>query len=436
MAPTIFTGWPLKRSCLKSQKQHGITIDERFLSWFEVEKRAKIITNKLKNNSLYVIDSTLGMQSVIGLMAVAMRPGSSFIWGKGDFIKQHLLYPVAEGVYAGLSLPASRISIRPYYGSFTSGSNGPPKLAMGYADHLGILALYYEETLFAGCLPGAIEGGTVATCLPMEYSAFLMMALLPCLYSTRNLILFDPAKWHLILSGIKEPTLILTVPSLLSAACAAVNCPHEALNLTILTTAGYLSKQRLSATRERLTKAAIWTSYGATETGVLTLDTDPCGIGHVGKTIQGKPIWLADIHEDSIGVIATAGFDGREFYFNDNSDIRLSDGTIRGPDYGHLDQEGNLYLDGRVDSGEKLNGTLIYLKQVESHLLKLDSVLDVKVKISSYAQGSEFIEALIVGSIEEGILQEHCQDLPALLRPRIFKVYPEKQAIYSARGKL
>jgi acyl-coenzyme A synthetase/AMP-(fatty) acid ligase len=203
----------------------------------------------------------------------------------------------------------------------------------------------------------------------------------------------------------------------------------------LLTTAGYLTRGRIRGLQERLPEAVLMSSYGASETGVMTLDTAPTGDLHVGKPLFGKPVWLTGAGDDGVGKVTTTGSDCREFYL-DGSHIRQIDGTVAMTDLGHFDAQGHLFLDGRLDAGEKLRGVTIYPRRIERHLLELSGLDDAKVQIVSGANlEPDRLVATVVGVIDEEVAREHCRSLPDFLRPTHYLVRTP-EASYSSRGKL
>lgn len=436
MAASVFEGWLNAEARLIKEKTATIEIFGQKASWHEVLKHAKRLSTLLSRDTLYIIEADIGLQSIVALFAVSITPGASFLWAKKESLP-YLLKPLAQGIWVGPSLPLERQCGRSYFGTLTSGSTDTPKIPMGFADSLPLIGLHYNSTLFHDTLPNANEGGCIACCLPLEYSATFMMAILPAWFAKRSLVIFRPSQWSLILKrSQKEPITVIAVPSLLSAATAAAKAASDYQNLTFLITAGYLTKKRLTNVKEKFKNALIRSSYGASETGVMTLDLAPEGLPHVGKKLYGKSVWLMDMNEHEIGKVATSGIDAREFYLNNNQNIRTSDGIVSSTDLGHFDEAGNLYLDGRIDQGEKLYGITIYPKQIELHILKLDTVVDVKVKIQTEKQGIEYLEALVVGDCKYEELKAHCSSLHPSLQPREFIIKTEQEIVYSERGKL
>lgn len=282
---------------------------------------------------------------------------------------------------------------------------------------------------------GNPEVNVFATCLPLEYTAVFIMIVVPALFLAKDLLIFPPYKWDAFQKvATQEHVICLSVPSLLAAASVSTDKPLDMSKAALLLTAGYLSHTRLEMVRKKFQGVSLLNSYGASETGVVTLDRNPDGRFHVGPPIFGKPVWLEDVDENGIGKIATSGIDGREFYWS-GQPIRRPDGIVAVTDRGHFDPEGNLYLDGRLDGGEKLHGRTIYPSQIARHLLGCDGIADVRIQITN-VNGIDHLAARVVGSVTEEQVKEYCTMLPEISRPTLIECFTEESAVYSQHGKL
>jgi acyl-coenzyme A synthetase/AMP-(fatty) acid ligase len=435
MAVRAFAGW-MTDAAGAAATRNGVTIGEAFLTWQEIDRRAVARARELRPFATYAVDPDAGHETFVSLLAVARTAGTAVLWG----VPAELPVP-SEQIMPGLHLAEPnpllrRLGDRPLYGSLTSGSSGAAKLPIGFADQMTLTGLHYDRILYEPVLGEPGEGGTLATGLPPAYSATLMMAVIPAWHSARNLLIVRADRWDLIHARAQAgPVLALSVPALLSLACAAAPEGSRGERLTICTTAGYLTRSRIAAVRERLSEAGLMSSYGASETGVMTLDSAPTGDLHVGYPLYGKPVWLSGAGDDPVGKVTTTGPDCREFYL-DGTPIRHMDGTVAMTDLGHFDPSGRLFLDGRVDAGEKMRGVTIYPRRIERHLLDLAGLEDAKVQVVSGAGlAPDRLVATIVGDVPEEDVRGHCESLPDFLRPTHYVVKPPEQA-YSSRGKL
>jgi acyl-CoA synthetase (AMP-forming)/AMP-acid ligase II len=412
-----------------------VQIGDAAASWSEIMLRGSQLRPLLPPGSTCIVDPTAGLDAFVALSAAAMTDDIAVIWAKPSEV------PLAgTSVAPGLFLCAdlsSRSGKRPVYATVTSGSVGKPKMAVAFADALELVALQYTLALYGHAFPDRREIRTLATCLPLDYAATFMMAVVPALMGGHSLVAFQPNRWstlHAVAS--REPVACIAVPSLLAAAAVSTLEPIDMRNLALLITAGYLSRSRIDAIGKTFKGVRLLTSYGATETGVMTIDHSPDGEHfHVGRPIVGKPVWLVDVDAQGVGKIATAGPDCREFYWEGGRPLRNGDGSVIATDYGHFDEVGHLYLDGRIDGGTKLHGITIYPRTLERHVLTMPGVVDARASIA-YTATIDRLELLVVGSIEAAEVQEFCGQLPEIYRPAVVRCAAEGADAYTDRGKL
>lgn len=427
MSSQVFRGWPEYICDLDRPNKQKIIIGDQSHTWYEAYQKASQIAQAIKPNQFYVIHPDLGMTSIIALIAITMTANRGFVWAKPTSIHVDVK-EMCPGIYQ-MTNPPALSGDRTLYGTLTSGSSALAKIPMGYADQLPIIGAYYASLLYS-------KDTTVACCLPLEYSAAFMMALVPTWMTAKNLIIFSPDDWGSVLTIAKDKAVtVLVSPNMLAAACASVSSEFFSKDLTFLTTAGYLSKERVSQVRQKFPDARFQVSYGSTETGIMTLGKFQDNHS-VGKPLWGKAIWLREMDHHNIGKITTSGVDCREFYLQSGQRIRNTDGTVSDIDLGHFDTFGNLYLDGRIDHSLKINGQLFYPSALEQHILNLEKVLDVKVTVVKKAIGSESIEVVAVGDITELALQQHCEKLEQSIKPHVYTIHSPNTVTYSDRGKL
>jgi acyl-CoA synthetase (AMP-forming)/AMP-acid ligase II len=434
MGRPIFTSWIDHPRARAASSQRGVNFHGDFASWAEIRRRATERAAELRPGMAYVADSRAGIQGMVSMLAIAMTPDTALIWAKVDDVP-FPIQPLAPGLYQ-LSEQPSRQLKRPMYGTLTSGSSGTPKLPMAYGDILELIALHYDEVLYQPTFPGHPEVDVLATCLPLEYAASFMMLVVPAMFMCRDLVVFPPHEWSALHTvAAREHVACLVVPSLMAAASAGTPDQVDMSKTALIMASGYLSRERVAATREKFRGVSILNCYGASETGVVTLDRSPDGSFHVGRPIFGKAVWLEEVDNHGIGKVTTTGIDCREFYWGQEDSLRRADGSLAATDFGHFDDAGNLYLDGRIDGAEKLQGVTIYPRQIERHLLMLPGVVDVRVRVTT-SNGVEYLEARVVGSVSEPRVREHCSTLPELSRPTAVECHAEGTTPYSERGKL
>jgi acyl-CoA synthetase (AMP-forming)/AMP-acid ligase II len=417
------------------RRPRGVQIGTKFASWTMLRSKAAEQVPALKPARTYVVDPTAGLETFAALLAVAMTPDAALIWAQPADVP-FSVRQIFPGLFAcpDRAVPTSG---RPLFATLTSGTSGAHKIAVGWGDFLELVALQYETALYRSPYLPESQVHVLATCLPLKFGATFLMAVIPAMFLSYDLVVFPPHRWDFLHAvAAREPVACITVPSLLAAASASSSGRIDMSKAALLTIAGYLSKSRIESVQDKFQGIRILSSYGATETGVVTLDTGPDGKHfHVGRPILGKPVWLTDVDSEGVGKIATAGPDCRAFYLGDAQALGGTDGTVATTDFGHFDSAGNLYLDGRIDGAMKINGMTIYPQRIERHLLTLPGVVDARVRIDT-TNTLERLEARLVGSITEGVVREHCAMLPEECRPSVVHCFAEGEDVYSGHGKL
>lgn len=405
-------------------------------SWDELLRRGHERAALVGEQRAYVVDPSAGMESLVSLLAVATVPDTVLLWVSVDSlgVAHRGLAPGLHEIENPIPGPVAR----PLWGVATSGSAGPPKVAIGYADAWELVALHYERAMFRAAFGGRTPT-VFATCLPLQFSATFFMTVLPALFLRRDLVVFEPHDWSPVQRhAVERDVLVLAVPALVAAACLGTPEPVDMSGAVLFLGGGHVSAERVALIRDRFAGAGITNLYGTAETGALTVDVDPGHNEHVGHPIPGKAVWLEDTDERGVGVIAAAGPDCCQHVWQPGEGLVSHGGHVAGTDYGRFDSTGRLCLEGRVDGGEKLSGVLVYPRAVERHLLTLAGVSDARVLVRRSPSGLEHLAARVVGRVDEAAVREHCAALPEASRLARIECISEYDAVsaYSANGKL
>ena len=109
---------------------------------------------------------------------------------------------------------------------------------------------------------------------------------------------------------------------------------------------------------------------------------------------HGRPVFLGDVGEICIrGYQVMIGYDGMPEQTAETVD---SDGFLHTGDLGHLDEHGNLYLDGRKKDMLIRGGENIYPVEIELRLVDHPAVVSAVVIGRPDAEWGELVEAVIV----------------------------------------
>ncbi len=427
-------GRPAFTRFLARRADAGVRWGGESATWDELLDRGRERSALVVPQRAYRVDPAAGLESLASLLAVATVPDTVLLWASGS--------PAGgRGVAPGLAEvepPVDGPIERPLWGVATSGSTGNAKLAIGNADMWEAIALHYERSLYGDCSADGMPR-VLATCLPLQFSASFFMTVLPSLFLGRDLLVFPAHDWSAAHAEAAERDIaVLAVPALAAAACLAMDGPVDARRMTLFLGGGHLGAERVRMVRERFAGASVRNLYGTAETGAVAVDHDPGHNQHVGAPVAGKAVWLEGTDADGVGAVAVAGVDCSLGTWRPGEPLRRNGGHVASTDYGRIDAQGRLCLEGRVDGGEKLHGVLVYPRAIERHLLALPGVADAKVAIHRADTGLEHLVARVVGSASADAVREHCAALPDAERPSRVECVPEDKALaaYSVNGKL
>ena len=294
-------------------------------------------------------------------------------------------------------LPKQRLALMPIQLLFTSGSTGTPRaVALDEAD---VLERVLDETDAFGILPR----DTLLNLLPFSfdvgcnqlYTALLNGSTLVISNSWLAKDILGALETHNI-SGVSGVPILWQ--SLLDVEPQKARSATESLRyLTI--SGGSLSLEQQQKLQRLLPAVEIFKTYGQTETfrsGMLFPSELTVKPNSIGKPPQG--VQVAIVSDDGtqakpfeMGEIIHAGTGTMIGYYGDagHSDQKLkaapdwfgtrSVNVVFTGDRGHLDDEGYLYLSGRMDRMMKIRGNRVYPEEVESQLIKYPGICDVVV---------------------------------------------------------
>ncbi|GAA4433792.1 AMP-binding protein [Actinokineospora soli] len=410
----------------------GVTWGGESASWEALLRTGRERAESIRPRRAYLVDPTAGIEALVSMLAVATVPDTVLLWvDPASFpLPKRSIAPALHQV----DNPMRERVGRPMWAIATSGSSGSPKLALGYADAWEMVALHYERAMFGGALPS-----TIATCLPMQFSAAFFMTVLPSLLLRRDLVVFSPHDWKPVQELARDrDVFVLGVPALAAAACLGTPSPVDMSRVSLFLGGGHVSAERVALIRERFAGVSITNLYGTAETGAIAIDRDPGHNQHVGPPLPGKAVWLEDQDDRGVGAVAVAGPDCCRYLWRPGSEPVPNAGYVASTDYGRFDAAGNLCLEGRVDGGEKLMGVLVYPRSVERHLLALPGVVDARVLVERTPSGLEHLAARVVGTVNADQVREHCSVLADAEQPTRIECIAEDAALaaYSANGKL
>ncbi|MBI5513159.1 MAG: long-chain fatty acid--CoA ligase [Deltaproteobacteria bacterium] len=189
----------------------------------------------------------------------------------------------------------------------------------------------------------------------------------------------------------------------------------------------------------------VYEGYGLTETSPIATANSPKGrkIGAVGRAIPGTRIVIdKEASGDPVhGEVVVYGHNVMQGYHNlpeENAKVFTADGGFRTGDLGYVDDEGYLYITGRIKEQYKLeNGKYVVPVPIEEAIKLSPLVSNVMV----YGQNRPFNVALVVPDLEAAkkIAQDKgvaTDPLPAMLKdPKVVARYREELAAFTKEIK-
>jgi 2-furoate---CoA ligase len=163
--------------------------------------------------------------------------------------------------------------------------------------------------------------------------------------------------------------------------------------------------------------------YGSTEIYTFTIGRDQLTKpGCAGRPAVNTRLRLEESGEVLVHLGSDEAFAG--YWNRPDADAKaLVDGWFRTGDTGHLDGDGDLWLDGRVDDMIVSGGENIHPLEVEEVLASHPGVVEVAVIGAEDERLGQRVVAVVVGPATDEQLDEHClgSSLARFKRPREYR---------------
>lgn len=269
---------------------------------------------------------------------------------------------------------------------FTSGSSGEPKGVV--LSHRNLLANVTQFSLRINLGPD----DTVLGCLPLFHSFGCTVTLWWVLLDGLGLVTFPSPMEVPKLAALIEKhriSLLLTTPTFLRGYLRKAKPEQLASLRLIVTGAEKLPPSLAVAFRETFGKE-VMEGYGLTETSpasnvnlpALPPPADGRGVipshrpGSVGQLLPGMAIRITDpvtgqaLGLEQQGIIWFKGANVFPGYLNQprRTEEVLQDGWLRTGDLGRLDEDGFLFIEGRLSRFSKIGGEMVPHESVEEHI--------------------------------------------------------------------
>jgi acyl-[acyl-carrier-protein]-phospholipid O-acyltransferase/long-chain-fatty-acid--[acyl-carrier-protein] ligase len=347
---------------------------------------------------------------------------------------------------------------------FTSGSSGEPKgVVLTNRNVLG------NVCQFGTRLDLPSEKVSILGCLPLFHSFGCTVTLwYPCIEGINLVTYPSPLETKRLaeLIGLHDVDILLATPTFLRGYMKRIE-PAQLASLKLVVTGAEKLPQNLADAFEQKFGIRPQEGYGLTETSPATnvnlpdLSADG-GLpvlpssrnGSVGQMLPGLALKLTDaatgsdipLNQQGIiwfkGVNIFPGYLGQE---KKSAEV-LIDGWFRTGDVGRVDDDGFLYIEGRLSRFSKIAGEMVPHETVEASIAKvlgLDSEAERKIAIVGVPDEQKGEAILLLSTISGPALEQECidlryklldQGLSSLWCPKA--IIPVKEIPVLASGKL
>jgi len=346
---------------------------------------------------------------------------------------------------------------------FTSGSSGEPK---GVAlSHRNVLANVCQ---FATRL-NMPKGSSILGCLPLFHSFGSTVTLwFPCIEGLDLVTYPSPLETKRLAELVSHHRInvLLATPTFLRGYMKRVE-PAQLASLQLVVTGAEKLPQNLASAFEQKFGIRPQEGYGLTETSPATNVNLPnltatngavampsAHPGSVGQVLPGLAVKLTDPATDEVvpldqqGIIWFRGANIFQGYLGDKkkTDEVLQNGWFRTGDVGRMDENGFLFIEGRISRFSKIAGEMVPHETVEAAInkvLHLDSEAERRIAIVGVPDEQKGEAIILLSTICGSAIEQECIDLryklldeglPSLWTPR--QIVPVKEIPVLASGKL
>ncbi len=315
---------------------------------------------------------------------------------------------------------------------FTSGSSGEPKGVV--LTHRNVLANVCQ---FASRL-NLPKGSAILGCLPLFHSFGCTVTLWFPVIEGVNLVTYpSPLETKRLaeLIALHQVNIFLSTPTFLRGYMKRID-PAQFSSLSLVVTGAEKLPQSLAKAFEEKFGIRPQEGYGLTETSPATnvnlpdLTAAPDSIllpssrsGSVGQSLPGMAIRITDPATDKDvpinkqGIIWLKGANVFKGYLGDpkkSAEVLTPDGWFRTGDVGRVDEDGFLYIEGRISRFSKIAGEMVPHETVEAAINKvlgLDSEAERRIAVVGVPDEQKGEAILLLSTISGPALEQECIDL-------------------------
>ena len=318
---------------------------------------------------------------------------------------------------------------------YTSGSTGRPKGVM--LTHVNVVA---AATSISDYL-GNTENDVILDVLPLSFDYGLYQVFLAFKVGAR-LILERSFVYRTVMLDLleREGVTALPIVPMMAVLLMRHDLSAYALSLRYLTNTGaVLPPAHIAALREQFPAVRIFSMYGLTECKRVSflppeeIDQRPTS---VGKPMDNVEVYVADesgaLRETGVGELVVRGSNVMQGYWRAPEDTArvLKPGRFPGEqllytgDLFHIDADGYMHFQGRLDDLIKSRGQRVSPKEVENVIYELPGVTAVSVVGVPDEMRGTCIKAFVCADLTEVLLEQqvlrHCaQRLEDFMVPKM-----------------
>ena len=315
---------------------------------------------------------------------------------------------------------------------FTSGSSGEPKGVV--LSHRNVLANVCQF----GSRLNLPKGSAILGCLPLFHSFGCTVTLWFPVIEGVNLVTYpSPLETKRLaeLIALHQVNIFLSTPTFLRGYMKRID-PAQFSSLKLVVTGAEKLPQSLAKAFEEKFGIRPQEGYGLTETSPATNvnlpDLDPVRdsvalpssrSGSVGQLLPGMAIKITDPATDKEvpinkqGIIWFKGPNVFKGYLGDpkkSAEVLTADGWFRTGDVGRVDDDGFLYIEGRISRFSKIAGEMVPHETVEAAINKvlgLDSEAERRIAVVGVPDEQKGEAILLLSTIAGPALEQECIDL-------------------------
>ncbi len=347
---------------------------------------------------------------------------------------------------------------------FTSGSSGEPKgVPLTHRNMLGNVCQF-------GTRLGLAPGAAILGCLPLFHSFGCTVTLWYPIIEGIDLVTYpNPIETKRLAELIAQRgvNVLLATPTFLRGYMKRVE-PEQLRSLQLVVTGAEKLPDNLAEAFQERFGIPPQEGYGLTETSPatnvnlpnLTAPADTYVVpsarrGSVGHLLPGIAFRMTDpatekiVPGDKQGVIWMKGANIFTGYLNNakkSAEVLTNDGWFKTGDVGRIDDDGFLYIEGRISRFSKIAGEMVPHETVEAAVNKalgLDAEAERKIAIIGIPDEQKGEAIVLLSTIAGPALEQECIDLryklmdagfPSLWCPKI--IIPVQEIPVLASGKL